>query len=79
VCKKLAVFAREIVPDEDVAPNHGWRHLFKTRGREAGIEDSVLDAICGHAPATTGNKYGRTTLRAMIKTAIDKFPPFDVA
>jgi integrase len=41
-------------------PNHGWRHLFKTLGREAGIQDSVLDAITGNAPVTVGQAYGET-------------------
>ena len=49
VKNRLVVFAREAVTDRRVAPNHGWRHLFKTTGREVGIEDSVLDGICGHA------------------------------
>ena len=31
-------------------PNHGWRHLFKTLGRDVGVEDSVLDAITGNGP-----------------------------
>jgi integrase len=36
---RLREFAREVVTDKGVAPQHGWRHLFKTIGREAGIED----------------------------------------
>jgi integrase len=78
VCKKLAVFAREVVPDEEVAPNHGWRHLFKTRGREAGIDGDVLDAICGHEPGNVGARYGVVTLATRI-AAIGKLPRFDVA
>jgi integrase len=50
-------------------PNHGWRHLFKTLGREAGVQDSVLDAITGNAPPTVGQSYGEawltTTARAV--------------
>jgi integrase len=41
-------------------PNHGWRHLFKTLGRDAGVEDSVLDAITGNGPPTVGRRYGET-------------------
>jgi hypothetical protein len=37
----LVAFVREVVTDPNVAPNHGWRHSFKTRGRDAGIADSV--------------------------------------
>jgi hypothetical protein len=34
------------------APNHGWRHRFKTVGIEAGIEHRILDDIQGHHPRT---------------------------
>jgi hypothetical protein len=37
VKNRLAEFARKVVPDPNVAPNHGWRHRFKTIGRNAGI------------------------------------------
>ena len=68
---RLREFARQIVTSEAVSPNHGWRHTFKTKGREAGIEDSVLDAICGHATF-----YGAVTLAGQ-KAALAKFPRFD--
>lgn len=37
----------DLVP-EGVQPNYGWRHRFKTLGRELGMSDRVLDAIQGH-------------------------------
>jgi integrase len=43
-------------------PNHAWRHLFKTLGRDAGIQDSVLDAITGNSAPTVGREYGETWL-----------------
>lgn len=52
-----------VVP-EGVAPNHGWRHRFKTLGRELGYSDRVVDAICGHAGRTAGDSYGDVTLEA---------------
>lgn len=45
------------IRDTDVAPNHGWRHRFKTEARTH-IQDARIDAIQGHAPATEGRKYG---------------------
>ncbi|WP_292634075.1 tyrosine-type recombinase/integrase [Mesorhizobium sp.] len=63
----LVAFVREVVTDPNVAPNHGWRHSFKTRGRDAGIADSVLDAICGHTPQTQGGRYGRVPLSTQAK------------
>ena len=74
---RLSEFVREVVSDKNVAPNHGWRHRFKTVGLEAGIAERVLDAICGHAPRTVGAAYGDVTLRAKID-AIDKLPPYPV-
>lgn len=73
---RLAEFAREIVTDPNVAPNHGWRHRFKTIGIEAGIETRVLDAIQGHAGQSVSDRYGEVTLRARA-AAIEKLPWVD--
>ncbi len=53
--------------------NHGWRHWFKTVAREAAVEDSVIDAIVGHAPATAGGRYGSVTVQTMTQ-ALEKIP-----
>jgi integrase len=66
-----------VIP-EGVAPSHGWRHRFKTVGREVEISDRVLDAIQGHAPHTAGDNYGDVTIAAK-KRAIDKLPCYDLA
>ncbi len=60
-----------------VAPNHGWRHRFKTVGREAGIQDRVLDALTGHASTTAGDAYGDVTIATKAK-AIAKLPNYDL-
>lgn len=67
---------RKVVTDPKVQPNHGWRHTFKTIGREAGIQDHVLDAITGHAPRSEGDKYGGATITAKVK-AMEAFPKYD--
>lgn len=77
VKNKVAVFVREVVTDPNVPPNHGWRHAFKTVGREAGIADSVLDGICGHAAKTVGGSYGTVSLKAQ-REAMAKFPRYGV-
>jgi integrase len=76
VKNRLREFVREVMTDERVQPNHAWRHTFKTIGREAGIADSVLDAICGHAAKTVGGAYGSVTLKAQ-RDAMEKFPKFN--
>lgn len=37
---------------------HSLRHAFKAKGNDAGITDKTLDQICGHAPVSTGSRYG---------------------
>ena len=74
---RLAEFSRKIVSDPNVAPNHGWRHRFKTIGMEAGIPTRVLDAIQGHAPRSVSDSYGDVTIKT-IAVEIAKFPSFDL-
>ena len=62
---RLAAFSRALVPDKNVAPNHGWRHRFKTVGMEAGIDHRILDAIQGQSARSVAETYGDVTLRAM--------------
>ncbi len=75
---RLAEFARTIVADRNVAPNHGWRHRFKTIGMEAGIAPRILDAIQGQAPRSVAESYGEVTLKTMA-AAIAKLPRIEVA
>ena len=49
---------------ESVQPNHGWRHRFKTQGRERGMSERVVDAIQGHAGKTASDDYGDVTIIA---------------
>ncbi len=37
---------------------HSLRHAFKAKGNDAGLTDKTLDQICGHAPVSTGSRYG---------------------
>lgn len=70
---RLAEFARAIVTDPNVAPNHGWRHRFKTVGMEAGIAPRILDAIQGQAPRSVADTYGDVTVSTMARE-IGKLP-----
>lgn len=65
-----------LVP-EGVSPNHGWRHRFKTVGREVGIEDRILDALQGHSAKTAGDRYGDVTVKSM-QAAMEKVPRYDL-
>jgi len=74
---RLAEFVRTVVPDENVAPNHGWRHRFKTVGIESGIEHRILDAIQGQRPRNVAEGYGDVTLKAQA-VAIAKMPRYRI-
>ncbi|WP_369805412.1 recombinase XerD [Sphingobium sp. EM0848] len=79
VGERLAEWVRKDVgiTDPDIKPNHAWRHLFKTLSADAGIEERVADAIQGHAPGTTGRKYGKISVQAKA-AALERFPRFKV-
>ena len=79
---KLAAWVRNElgVARETVAPNHGWRHTFKTRAQEAGILASISDAITGHSLAAQGparSVYEHTSLR-MLADAMRRFPRYEL-
>ncbi len=66
----------KLVP-ADVAPNHGWRHRFKTVALEEGQLGRIVDAICGHAGRTAGDSYGDVTIKAKYKV-IAAMPEYDL-
>jgi integrase len=74
----LAAWVRKLgVTDKGVAPNHGWRHLFKRKADRAGISEKISDAITGHAQASVGRGYGAPTIEDLAH-AIGKFPRYDL-
>lgn len=77
---RLAEFAREVVPDKGVAPNHGWRHRFKPIGARAGIERRVLDVISGHAleGRTVADGYHGVELEDQV-AALAKYPRYVIS
>lgn len=58
-----------LVPD-GIQPNYGWRHRFKTQGRELGMSDRVLDAIQGHAGKTAGDDYGDVSIAVYRRSSM---------
>lgn len=79
VGERLAQWVREGVGivDPSLQPNHAWRHRFKSLSYQYGIEERMADAIQGHAPASTGRKYGQPPVLAMA-AAIAKLPRYEV-
>lgn len=78
VANKLAEWVRSLgITDELVAPNHGWRHRFKTVARKARLDAEVRDAIQGHAPRTEGEDYGEVPPDVMLPEIL-KLPKYEV-
>jgi integrase len=74
----IAKWVRAIgVNDKEIQPNHAWRHLFKSRARNADIAEGVSDAITGHATRTEGEAYGEWGVEALAR-AMDKFPRYNI-
>lgn len=65
-----------VVP-EGVQPSQGWRHRFKTIGRELGRSDRIAVAIQGHAGRTAGDSYGDVSIVAMARK-IDMLPDYEL-
>jgi integrase len=75
VKNRLAEFARSLVSEKAVDPNHGWRHRFKSVCRAVGIDTEIRDYLQGHAPRTEGERYGEMPLSAQAK-AMAKLPRY---
>lgn len=65
------------ITDERIAPNHSWRHRFRTLGRSYGIAVDVLDAMTGHASKTEGDRYAVVLPDAMM-LELSKIPKLEV-
>ena len=78
VGERLAKWVRELgVDDPHVQPTHGWRHLFKTIARRAGMEPEARDVIQGHAPRSIGETYGDWPVDILAR-AMAIFPRFEI-
>ncbi|HEY8333780.1 MAG TPA: site-specific integrase [Tardiphaga sp.] len=77
VGNKLAEWVRNLgIRDHLVAPNHGWRHRFKTEGLKV-MDSRILDAIQGHAPQTEGGRYGKVPT-VLMHRKIRQYPNYEV-
>ncbi len=77
VGERLASWIRaEGFNDTRVAPNHGWRHRFKTKARKYNLDAGARDYLQGHVPATEGEKYGEFELSFLLEE-ISKLPPME--
>lgn len=70
---RVTEFVKGTLGNAKVAPNHGWRHRFKTIAIEQGVSERVIDALLGHKPTRVADTYGEVTLAARAK-AIELLP-----
>ena len=66
-----------LVP-EGLQPSYGWRHRFKTQGRELGASDRVLIATQGHPGSTASDGYGDVTIAAILRV-IEALSDYDLS
>jgi integrase len=77
---RLRDWIREIVPDPNVQPFHGWRHRVKTIFRDLRIEQRVAEDIQGWAEGEStnaGGGYGEVSLKAKAD-AIAAIPRYKI-
>lgn len=73
---RLREFARQVITDPNVKPNHGWRHRFVTMAREYGMSQELRRMITGHTGAGVDEReYGDP---AGLYREICKIPRYQV-
>lgn len=76
----LADWARKATGNKRnvVAPNHGWRHRFKTECRRMMMNHDIAAYIQGHVFESVGDTYGHIPLD-VTGPWMDLFPTYDVS
>jgi integrase len=78
VGQRLATWVRTLgISDDEISPNHGWRHTFKQIADRAGISERTSDSITGHAHKSVGAGYGEPTLEDKAK-AMERFQRYKI-
>jgi len=79
VRQRLVDWVRKLgVRDNELKPNHAWRHTFKARADRAGMSERMSNYITGHAQKTVGAKYGAPRVEDMT-VALEKFPRYTLS
>lgn len=61
--------------DEQLQPNHGWRHRFTTVARAVGMDPEIRRYLQGHTPEDEASKYGDYPATALFRE-IMKIPRY---
>lgn len=63
---------------DGVAPNHGWRHRFKSVSRDVNMHPEVANFITGHGGGSVSERYGSRWIKTAAK-AIAMYPRYRIA
>jgi integrase len=78
VGERLAAWIRSTgLTDPELAPNHAWRHRFKTLARKHGIDTGARDYMQGHVTANEAENYGEFEPDVLLRE-ISKLPRYEV-
>lgn len=66
------------ITDKRLAPNHAWRHRFKTQCRANKVDPGARDYMQGHVPHNDAEDYGEFPPEA-LRSEIEKLPRVELA
>jgi integrase len=69
---------RRTTLDEELCPNHGWRHTFITYANAAGISKRMANAIAGYNVIKDASDGYYHPLPEEMKRDLDKFPRYKI-
>jgi integrase len=74
-----------LVEEPRFAPNHSWRHRFKSEARRVGddqrpiMSEETSDALTGHYEGKVSRDYGEYYVASVLRPAIESMlSPFDL-
>lgn len=76
--ERLGEWVRDSLHIVGVAPNHGWRHLFKAVARHVEMDREVEGFITGHGTGSVSERYGPRWPKTLAK-AVNMYPRFRIA
>jgi integrase len=85
--KRIGDWLRKLQKEKNVllvekprfAPNHSWRHRFKSEARRVRMDEETHDALTGHTEGKVSRDYGEYYVDAVLGPAIESMlSPFDI-
>jgi integrase len=77
VGQRIAEWVGKLSVNKEVAPNHGWRHRWKSISRDVDMHPEVANFLFGHGSGKVSEKYGPRWVKTARK-AIELIPRYDL-